>query len=132
MGGMGMMRVAPAKTEKMSVATLCLEHGKLDPRPKMTYKLVPLEMVNADPKVAEVCKMLATNRVAQNTAQAAAWHLTDEMDWRELAAKNRVESRYTGNIPFFNMVELRQAMVVVAEAQRLTEQNSAENHYATE
>ena len=128
----GMMRVAPSKTEKVTVPTLCLEHGKIDPKPKMTYSIVKLEAVNADPRVAEICKMLASKKVTQNTAQAAAWHLTDELGWQELAAKNRVESKYSGNIPFFNVVELRQAMVVVSEAQRLVDEKTAKDHYASE
>lgn len=131
MGGMGgMMRIAPDKARKLRVQTLCLEHGKKDPTPRMAYKLVPLEAVNADARVAEVVKMLAAGRVTQNTAQAAAWHLTDEMDWLALAAKNRSESQYTGNIPFFNPIELRQAMVVVNEANRLVEERSTDKRYA--
>ena len=116
MGGMGMggmMRVAPEKTRKLGLTTVCLEHGKPDPRPRMAYKIVPLEAVVSDDRVVELCRLLGYGKVAQNTAQAAAWHLTDSMSWGELAAKNRIESKYTGNTPYFVPIELQQAMTVV-------------------
>jgi hypothetical protein len=116
-GGMGgMMRVAPEKQHKLKVTTVCLEHGKPDPNPKMAYKMIPAEKFTQDARVVGICKMLGYGMVAQNTAQAAAWHITDNMSWQQLAAKNRVESKYTGNVPFFSPFEIRQASAVVAEA----------------
>ena len=60
-------------------------------------------------------------------AQAAAWHYTDNMGWTDLALKNRVVSKYTGNIPFFSRIELHQAMLVASEAARLADEASKEN-----
>ena len=114
MGG-GMMRVPGNKELKVKVATVCLEHGKPDPNPKMAYKMIPAEQFTQDARVLGVCKMLGYGLTTQNTAQAAAWHLTDNMSWEQLAAKNRVQSKYTGNVPFFAPFELRQASNVVAE-----------------
>ncbi len=125
-GGMGgMMRVAPEKQLKVKVATVCLEHGKPDPNPKMVYKMIPAEQFTQDARVLSVCKMLGYGMVTQNTAQAAAWHFTDSLSWEELAAKNRVESKYTGNVPFFTPFEIRQASLVVAEATRLADNGGA-------
>jgi len=132
MGGMGgMMRVAPEKTRKMSVATVCLEHGKPDPNPRMAYKIVPLEEVSKDPSVKLLCEALGNSLVTQNSAQAAAWHLMDKMSWQELAAKNRSESRYTGNVRWFSPLELKTAMMVVSEVKRMAEKdaNAYENDY---
>lgn len=114
-GGMGMMRIAPEKQLKVKVTTVCLEHGKPDPNPKMAYKMIPAEQFTSDPRVIGICKMLGNNLVTQNTAQAAAWHLTDNLSWQQLASKNRVESKYTGNVSFFNRYELRQALMLVSE-----------------
>ena len=114
MGG-GMMRVPGNKELKIKVVTVCLEHGKPDPNPKMAYKMIPAEQFTQDARVLGVCKMLGYGLMTQNTAQAAAWHLTDNLSWEQLAAKNRVESKYTGNVPFFAPFELRQASHVVAE-----------------
>ncbi len=123
MGG-GMMRVQGDKQMKIKVATVCLEHGKPDPNPKMVYKMIPAEQFTQDARVLGVCKMLGYGLVTQNTAQAAAWHLTDDLSWEQLAAKNRVESKYTGNVAFFSPFELRQASAVVAEATLRYEKNA--------
>ncbi|QDV56943.1 hypothetical protein [Rosistilla oblonga] len=112
-GGGGFMRVAAEKRHKVALTTVCLEHGKPDPNPKIPYTIIPIEQFTQDPSVIELCTHLGYGRVPQNTAQAAAWHLMDKMSWQELASKNRRESAYTGNTPFFNGNELRAAMSVV-------------------
>jgi hypothetical protein len=109
-GGMGgMFRVNPERPGKLKVPCVCLEHGKQDPNPRMKYKIVPLEQVNVDPRVRDLCTVLGQGKVAQNTAQAAAWHIANRMSWDELAHKNRIESQYTGNVKFFNPIELQSA-----------------------
>ncbi len=116
MGG-GMFRVDADKPRKMTVATVCLEHGKLDPTPRMKYAIVPLPALNGDPKVAEVCRMLGEGKVAQNTAQAAAWHFANGLSWQELAAKPRLISKYTGVQMFFSPNELQSAHRLVTKIQ---------------
>ena len=113
MGG-GMFRVESDKPRKMTVATLCLEHGKQDPNPRMKYKVVPIEVVSADPQVSELCKLLGNGRVAQNAAQAAAWHLANGLSWQELINKPRKISRYTGVDMFFSEMEMQAAIRMVA------------------
>jgi hypothetical protein len=120
-GGMGMMRVAPERMRKLEVTTVCLEHGKPDPNPKMAYKMVPIEQFTADPKIRVLCEALGYGQVTQNTAQAAAWHIMDDLSWQELASKNRVESKYVGNIRWFSPIELQSAVAVVQECTRIAE-----------
>ncbi|MFK8111861.1 MAG: hypothetical protein AB8B91_06650 [Rubripirellula sp.] len=117
-GGGGIFRVAPQRLMKVSVPTVCLEHGKPDPKPKMKYKIVPLDQVTSDPKVHLLCNALGSARVSQSVAQAAAWNLMDGLTWDELASKSRVESKYTGKTPFFNSSEIAEAAAVV---QKLSE-----------
>jgi hypothetical protein len=126
MGGMGgMMRVQPDKPNKLTVATLCLEHGKLDPNPRMKYKVVRLEEVNDSPVVAELCKALASGRVGQNTAQAAAWHVANGLTWEELVRKPRVISEYTGVEMFFSRFEVDAAIRLTSLANFEAEKNQA-------
>jgi hypothetical protein len=75
----------------------------------MKYKIVPLEEVNSDPRIRDLCAVLGQGKVPQNTAQAAAWHIANRMSWDELAHKNRIESQYIGNIKFFDPIELQTA-----------------------
>ena len=119
MGGMGMggmMRVDTDRPQKMTVATLCLEHGKPDPNPRMKYKVVRLSQVNDSPVIEELCKALAAGKVNQNTAQAAAWHVANGMTWEELVRKPRVISEYTGIEMFFSRFEVESAMRITAQA----------------
>ncbi len=109
-GGMGgMFRVNPDRPGKLKVPCVCLEHGKQDPNPRMKYKIVPIEEVNPDPRVRDLCAVLGQGKVPQNAAQAAAWHIANRMSWDELAHKNRIESQYIGNVKFFNPIELQTA-----------------------
>ncbi len=126
MGGMGMglQRIAPEKMQKLTVQMVCLEHGKKDPNPKMAYKMVPIEQFTKKADVRVLCEALGYGHVTQNTAQAAAWHMMDGLTWNELAAKNRVESKYLGNIRWFSPFELRTAMAVVKEADRLAKERA--------
>ena len=107
-----MFRVAPEKTRKLAVKTVCLEHGKADPNPKIPYKIVPLDQFTTNADVRVLCESLGHNQVSQNAAQAVAWHLMDGLSWQELAAKNRVESKYTGNQSWFSVAELQTAQAI--------------------
>ena len=117
----GMFRVDTERPAKLSVATVCLEYGKPDPNPRMKYTLAPLEQLNEDPKVAELCKLLADGKVKQNTAQAAAWNIANGISWDELAKKNRRESHIAGNERYFSFNELRAALSLTGYCRAATE-----------
>ncbi len=112
--GMGFMRIAPQKTRKLTARTVCLEHGKPDPNPRIAYRMIPIESFTENAKVAELCRQLGRGEVAQRTAQAAAWHLANGLSWERLAGINRLESRYLGNIKYFKADELKRAKEFVA------------------
>jgi hypothetical protein len=131
MGGMGMgggfFNVAPDKVGKIKVATVCLEHGKLDPNPRVAYEIRPIESFTQDQRVAEICKMLGRGEVSQNAAQAAAWHFTDGLSWEQLAAKDRVRLSNGYTEKFFSPQELAVAMRVTLEAAKRVEGNKSES-----
>ena len=134
MGGMGggMMRIAPERRQKLEVTIVCLEHGRPDPNPRMAYRMMPLERFTNDGRVAAVCEALGRGQLTQKTAQAAAWHLTDGLTWEELANKNSVESRYTGNVRWFSPMDLRLAMAAVAHSEKIAAGSTGETAYAPE
>ena len=115
-GGGGMFRVAPEKLTKIVARTVCLEHGKLDPTPAMAYNVVPIEQVTKDEKVVELCKMVSNREIPTNVAQAAAWNIANEISWQELAALDRIKSKYTGSVKYFSSQELQLAFRVASEA----------------
>jgi len=122
MGGMGMggmMNVPPEKVGKLKVPTVCLEHGKDEPRPKVPYEIKPIAEFTDRAEVHEICRMVG-NGMNQRVAQAAAWHLANDMSWRELAGKQLRFANGT-RAPYFNPVEIRAAMRAATLATQLAE-----------
>ena len=115
MGG-GFFNVAPDKVGKIKVTTVCLEHGKLDPNPRVPYEIRPIESFTQNQRVIEVCKMLGRGELAQNVAQAAAWHLGNGLSWEELAAKDRVKLSNGYTEKWFSSQELAVAIRASQEA----------------
>jgi hypothetical protein len=108
MGG-GMMNIPPEKVAKFKVPTVCLEHGKKDPRPGVAYEIKPLDAVTTKPGVKELLVAMSKSQVSQRAAQAAAWHLANEMSWQELAGKRIVHLNGTSEL-WFHPDEIRAGM----------------------
>lgn len=126
-GGGGVFNIPPGKVGKVAIKTVCLEHGKKEPKSHIDYVIQPLEALNNDPKVKEMIKMLAADEVSQKVAQAAAWNVTDQIGWQELSMKNRVESNMGGRTErFFTHNELVFAQRVVAASVERVNANLAE------
>lgn len=125
-GGGGFFRVEPGKPRKLTVDTVCLEHGKPDPHPRLSYKLVPLQTINDDGSVTQLCQLLGEGAVPPAVAQAAAWHLANGLSWDELANKNRHESRYTGATRWFSPTELETAWALTKRLRKAHAEATAE------
>ncbi len=130
MGGGGMMSVMPERVRKVKVPTICLEHGKADPTPRMKYVIRPITAFTKDEQVIEVCKMLGRREITQNVAQAATWNLASGLSWSELATKNRVELRSVNYFErYFSPAELAAALRVTGVAsQRALGTDDNRNH----
>lgn len=126
-GGGGVFNIPVGKVGKVAIKTVCLEHGKKEPKSHIDYVIQPLEALNSDPKIKEMIRMLAEDEVTQNVAQAAAWNVTDNLSWEELSAKNRVESKMGGRTErYFNHNELVVAQQAVAVSIQRVNENAAE------
>ncbi|TVS10008.1 MAG: hypothetical protein EA424_26005, partial [Planctomycetaceae bacterium] len=123
-GGRGMFNGDTGSVRRIRVPIVCLEHGKTDPNPRVPYEIRPIESFTDNRQVAEVCAMLGRGEVPRNVAQAAAWHLTDNMSWEELAQKNRVQLSNGYTERYFAPQELAGAMQVVVQAGIRAEQNA--------
>ena len=87
-GGMGgFQNIEPGRVRKVKVTTVCLEHGKKEPNPRIKYDIVPIENFTRNAQVIELCRMLGSGKLDQMSAQAAAWHLTDDLSWQQLVQK---------------------------------------------
>ena len=81
------VHIAAEKAANFKVATVCLDYGKRDPRPAIPYEMRPLESYTTKPGVAELLILLGNGRINQRSAQAAAWHLANDVSWEHLAEK---------------------------------------------
>ena len=121
--GMGMMNVAPEKVGQIKVNTVCLEHGKAEPRAAIPYEIKPIESFTQKPGVKELCQMLGTGKIDQRAAQAAAWHLSNGMSWQELAAKVGVKHINGTTTPYFTPQELQTAVALAGNALKIAAEN---------
>ncbi len=127
MGGMmgGMFNVPPEKVGKFKVPTVCLDHGKAEPRPAVPYVIKPIESYSTKTGVRELCQMLGNGQVNQHAAQAAAWHLNNGMSWEQLAAK-RVRHLNGQSRPYFNPAEIQTGMQLATSAVRAAKEQERE------
>ena len=122
-GGGGFFSIPPEKLVRIPVNSVCLEYGKTEPTAKMEYRVVPVDAVSKDPVLAKLLAFVATGRMNENAAQAAAWVLASGKTWEELA---NLKHRRLGGQPspnMFNQAELLHAQNLIAEAQRQVEED---------
>ena len=117
-GGMGgnFFSIPPDQVVRVPTHTVCLAHGKPTPTSKMRYRLVEVDQYTKDTRLQELLKLIAKNRINQQVAQAATWHLTDNMSWQQLARK---QVRHLGGVPptpYFAPAHLMAAQQLVAAA----------------
>jgi len=119
MGG-GFFNVLPEKVGIVEITTVCLEHGKPEPRPAMKYRIVPIEQYTDKAEVHELCRMLGKGMMPQRVAQVAAWHLANGMSWQELAAK-QIRRANGMRSPYFSPQEIHYGQQAAAMATKLAE-----------
>jgi hypothetical protein len=117
MGGMGggMFAIEPEQVAKFKVTTVCLEHGKKDPRPGIPYEMRPLEDVTAKVEVKELLIAMGKQGLSQRAAQAAAWHLANGLTWEQLANKRIVHLNGTSEM-WFHPEEIQAGMRIAQTA----------------
>jgi hypothetical protein len=127
-GGMGMFNVPPEAVGELKVTTVCLEHGKKEPRPRpgLKHEIRPIEEYTDRVEVQEAIRMLGRGMMPQRVAQAAVWHLENEMSWQELAGKQLRFANGT-RAPYFSPQEIQAAMQVTAAATQLAEKRQSDS-----
>ena len=123
MGMGGMMNIAPEKVGQLKVSTVCLDHGKGEPRAAIPYTIKPLDDYTTQPGVQEVCEMLGKGQVNQRVAQVCAWHLNSGLSWEKLASK-QLRFADGSTRPYFSPQEIQAAMQVTAVALQLADQRA--------
>lgn len=125
MGGGGMFNVPADKEANFKVPCVCLEHGKPEPRPQMSYSMAKIESFTTKPGVPELLTELGDNRVSQRAVQAAAWHLNNGMTWDQLAGK-QIERADGSRYSYFSPAEVQTGMALAERAVAAAENRKTE------
>ena len=128
-GGGGFFTIPPEKAVRAPLTSVCLNHGKPEPRPNMSYRLVPLETYTTDPALRALLVAVGSGKLEPGAAQAAAWHLSDAMSWQELAEKKIDHLGGVDPEPYFSETQLAAAREIAAAAKAAAseQQSSAES-----
>lgn len=84
----GFFSVPTDRIVRVAYRSVCLEHGKPDPSPRMTYRLGKVEEFSDDPVLAETLKIAASGEHDPQAGQAVAWHVANKMSWKKLGEKS--------------------------------------------
>ncbi|MEO2015529.1 MAG: hypothetical protein ABGZ53_14275 [Fuerstiella sp.] len=113
-GGPGFFSIPPEATVGVPYVSACLNHGKPDPTPRASFKLMKVSDYTKDRVLQELIALVGTDTLNPQAAQAAVWNRTDEMSWRELAAK--FSYVVVGKVPYFKAGELKMAKELSSRA----------------
>jgi hypothetical protein len=125
-GGGGIFSIPPEETAKINVPVVCLDHGLRNPSSASNYKIVPADEHLERPEVIELLKAFGRGQLQHGAAQAAAWHLNNDLSWNDLAAKLQGTRRAPSRPPYFSRDEIQAGIAYASEAHRLAEANADE------
>lgn len=131
-GGGGFFSIPPKRVVAIKYNSVCLAHGKPDPHPRATYRIMPMEEYTKDETLQEMITLVATGKLNQMAAQAATWHITDKMSWRELALKKKKSLGGLSPRPYFHPLQLRGAYRIHALAQARARERAKSKKNKTE
>lgn len=113
--GANIFAIPPESTRQLRVATVCVEHGKPNPRSTVKYELARPEDVGVGPELAAVLAESRDGGVDRDVLQAAAWHLANAKSWDELRDMSRMAA-VNARAPLFTSPELAAARRLVDAA----------------
>lgn len=124
-GGGGFFNIGPERVVKVKFASVCLEHGKQEPSPRIAYDLIPIDAFTGDAAVVQLTEMLGRGEIEQSAAQAAVWHLANGLSWQQLTNKIGIKHIDGRTEPYFSEKVLQKAQQVAQEAHRRAHRHEA-------
>jgi hypothetical protein len=131
-GGGGFFSIPAGKKIALTMNTVCLEHGKPEPSPGATYKIVKVDDYTKDQNLRELINMVGTGKLNSNVAQACAWHIASGKSWEFLAREGVDTLTGPNGIPTFTYAELQAAINVTAIAKGQAREVLANNSQTNE
>ena len=130
-GGGGFFSIPPEKVRRIDLPVVCLDHGKKDPSSSMPYEIVPVDEYVDRPEVVHLLKAFGYGELQHAAAQAATWHLNNDISWPALAAKRQGTRRSFNRPPYFRRQELQAAVAYAKEARRRAQQTPSTSPTST-
>lgn len=118
----GMNCIPPERVGEVKLKAVCLDYGKPDPRQALTYDVRPFEEVTSQPGVAEVCTLMAQGKITRRVAQAAAWHLNNDLSWDQVE-KIKVNPILAESYSYFEPNEIKAGKAAAEQALKQAEAN---------
>lgn len=117
-GGGGFFSIPAERVAQVPYHSVCLNYGKPDPSPRMTYKPVRVEDYTDNKILQETLRLVGTGRLDYTVAQAATWHITDKLSWERLASLQEytLPGVYSSQVPTFSIPQLQAAQQLVSVA----------------
>lgn len=117
--------IAPKKTVRENLKTVCLEHGKKEPNNRTKFDVRPISEVVEKPEIAILCNQVGTGCLNQAAGQAAVWHMNSEMSWQQLATKTTTPQQGSPFVkPYFNPQQLMVAQNAVGQVVQYVKENN--------
>lgn len=76
--------IPPESVRELRLDTVCLEHGRPNPKSSVTYELARLEDVCKEPAVESLLVRYGRGDLDRDVVQVAAWSLANGLAWRDL------------------------------------------------
>jgi len=109
--------IPPESVREVKIDSVCLEHGKPDPRSAVPYELVKLDEVCKEPAVEALLTRYGQGGIDRDIVQAAAWNLANGLAWTEL--ENMTEPVALNAVkPVYTSQQLRSARQLTDEAKK--------------
>jgi peroxiredoxin len=115
-GGGGFFSIPPERTVAVKFHSVCLQHGRPEPGTGSKYKLVSFSRVSKDPLLYELLSIVGKGNVDPQSAQAAAWAVSDKMSWPQLSAKSVDHLGGQPSTPYFSSDQLQFAQQLLGTA----------------
>jgi hypothetical protein len=117
--------IPPDRIIRVPVKSVCLEHGKQSPLPRMEYRVAPVEAFSSDPVLREVLTLVARGEIRQQVGQAIAWHLANGKSWKQLAQLRTPQLAGLPGIPVFLQRDVQEAESVLTAVKARVEKEES-------
>lgn len=111
-GGQGMnpgqmFNVPPGRTIDIRAPSVCLQYGRPDPRADIPYEITKLENVSKSPELRLALEDYAAGKIDPPVAQLAAWHFSNGLSLKQLAATSYAPLRMREVSQFIDAVRAK-------------------------